>query len=259
MASRKPIVGIPSDHRMVGKHPFHMVGEKYIAAVRDGSGATPLLIPVLDNPIPPEELLASVDGFLFTGSLSNVAPKHYGGDAPRDGVLQDERRDDTTLPLLKAAIAAGKPVLCVCRGFQELNVAFGGTLHQHVEEVPGRADHREDTNAPLEEQYGPAHPISVQPGCLLADVLGAGIFQVNSLHGQGIDRLAQKLHADAVAPDGTIEAVSMPGARGYLLGVQWHPEWRWAENEVSRAIFESFGEALRSELKVSAKTAAIRS
>ena len=231
---------------MIGKHPFHIRGDKSSAAVRDGSGATPLLIPVLANPIPPEELLHGIDGFLFTGSLSNVAPKHYGGTAPRDGVLQDERRDDTTLPLLKAAIAVGKPVLCVCRGFQELNVAFGGTLHQHVEEVPGRSDHRENNDASLEEQYGPAHTISVQPGCLLADILGAGIFQVNSLHGQGIDRLAGKLHDDALAPDGTIEAVSMPDAKGYLLGVQWHPEWRWAENEVSRAIFESFGDALKS-------------
>jgi putative glutamine amidotransferase len=246
MAQRKPIVGIPSDHRMVGKHPFHMVGEKYIAAVRDGAGAVPLLIPVLANPIPPEELIASVDGFLFTGSMSNVAPKHYGGAAPREGVLQDERRDDTTLPLLKAAIAAGKPVLCICRGFQELNVAFGGTLHQHVHEVSGRSDHRENTDAPLEEQYAPVHSISVQPGCLLADILGAGIFQVNSLHGQGIDKLAPALHADAIAPDGTIEAISKPDAKGYLLGVQWHPEWQWADNEVSRAIFESFGEALQS-------------
>jgi putative glutamine amidotransferase len=249
MASRKPIVGIPSDHRMVGKHPFHMAGEKYIAAVRDGSGATPLIIPVLANPIPPEDLIASIDGFLFTGSVSNVAPKHYGGAAPREGVLQDERRDDTTLPLLKAAIAAGKPVLCVCRGFQELNVAFGGTLHQHVQEVPGRSDHRENTEAPLEQQYAPVHSISVNPGCLLADILGAGIFQVNSLHGQGIDKLAPKLHADAVAPDGTVEAISMPDAKGYLLGVQWHPEWRWSEDEVSTAIFESFGDALEESVR----------
>src|ERR1700743_1838654 len=117
MASRKPIVGIPSDHRMVGKHPFHMVGEKYIAAVRDGAGATPLLIPVLVNPIPAEELIASVDGFLFTGSLSNVAPKHYGGTAPREGVLQDERRDETTLPLLKAPLAAGQAGFWCVRGF----------------------------------------------------------------------------------------------------------------------------------------------
>jgi putative glutamine amidotransferase len=246
MRARKPVVGIPSDHRMVAKHPFHMVGEKYIAAVRDGADAIPLLIPVLANPIAPEELLDSVDGFLFTGSPSNVAPKHYGGPNAREGVLQDERRDDTTLPLLKTAIAAGKPVLCVCRGFQELNVAFGGTLHQHVQEISGRSDHRENVDAPLEEQYAPVHSISVQPGCLLADILGAGIFQVNSLHAQGIDRLAALLHADAIAPDGTIEAVSMPDAKGFLLGVQWHPEWRWADNEVSRAIFDSFGEALKN-------------
>ena len=245
MRPRTPIVGIPCDHRMVGKHPFHMVGEKYITAVRDGAGAVPMLIPVLSPPVASDELIADVDGFLFTGSPSNVAPKHYGGAAPREGVMQDERRDDTTLPLLKAAIAAGKPVLCVCRGFQELNVAFGGTLHQHVQEVAGRSDHREDKDADLEQQYGPAHPISIAPGCLLADIVGAGIFQVNSLHSQGIDRLAPSLRADATAPDGTVEAVSMPGAKGFLLGVQWHPEWRWAENELSRAIFTAFGEALR--------------
>ncbi len=247
MRPRTPIVGIPCDHRMVGRHPFHMVGEKYTTAVRDGAGAMPLLVPVLSPPIGADELVASVDGFLFTGSPSNVAPKNYGGPAPREGVMQDERRDDTTLPLLKAAIAAGKPVLCVCRGFQELNVALGGTLHQHVQEVPGRSDHREDKDADLERQYAPVHSISIEPGCLLADIVGAGIFQVNSLHAQGIDRLAASLHADATAPDGTIEAVSMPSARAFLLGVQWHPEWRWAEDELSREIFASFGDALREQ------------
>ena len=247
MRSRPPIIGIPCDHRMVGKHPFHMVGEKYITAVRDGAGAVPMLIPVLSPPVAAADLIASVDGFLFTGSPSNVAPKHYAGRAPREGVLQDERRDDTTLPLLKAAIAAGKPTLCVCRGFQELNVAFGGTLHQHVEEVPGRSDHREDKDADLEQQYAPVHSISIAPGCLLADIVGAGVFQVNSLHSQGIDRLAPSLYADATAPDGQIEAVSMPSAKGFVLGVQWHPEWRWEESELSRAIFSSFGEALREQ------------
>src|ERR1700743_2943809 len=149
MRPRTPIVGIPCDHRLVGPHPFHMVGEKYIAAARDGAGAMPLLIPVLAPAIPPADLIAARDGFLFTGSPSNVAPKLYGGASPRDGVMQDERRDDTTIPLLKAAIAADKPVLCVCRGFQELNVAFGGTLHQHVQEIPARVDHREDQDAGL--------------------------------------------------------------------------------------------------------------
>jgi putative glutamine amidotransferase len=244
MSKRPPIVGIPCDHRMVGKHAFHMVGEKYIAAVRDGAKTLPLLIPVLPDAIRPEEILASVDGLFFTGSLSNVAPKFYGGDAPRDGVLQDEFRDTTTLPLLTAAIAAGKPVLAVCRGFQELNVALGGTLYQHVQEVPGRMDHREDKDAPLDVQYGPAHDVTVQDGGLLSRIVREKTFKVNSLHGQGIDRLAPSLHADAVAPDGLIEAVSMPGAKGFLFAVQWHPEWRWSENLQSGAIFKAFGEAV---------------
>jgi putative glutamine amidotransferase len=247
MHPRLPIVGIPCDHRMVGHHPFHMVGEKYIAAVRDGAGALPLLIPVLADPLPPDDILATVDGLLFTGSPSNVSPKRYDGPPPREGVLQDERRDATTLPLLESAIAAGVPTLCLCRGFQELNVAFGGTLLQHLEEAPGRLDHREDRDAPLDVQYGPAHEVQVAASGLLARLVPQTSFRVNSLHSQGIDRLAPALHADATAPDGTIEAVSMPRAKGFLLGVQWHPEWRWADNEISRAIFSAFGDALRND------------
>jgi putative glutamine amidotransferase len=245
MAAPFPIVGIACDRRMVGQHPFHMVGEKYIAAMRDGAGALPFLIPVLSPPLPPAQLLACFDGLLFTGSPSNVAPRLYGGPTPRDGVLQDEHRDATTLPLLNAAIAAGVPVLCLCRGFQELNVALGGTLHQHVHEQPGRMDHREPKAASLDEQYGPAHDVRVAEKGLLAGLVVRRTFQVNSLHSQGIDRLAAALHADAVAPDGTVEAVSMPGAKGFLLGLQWHPEWRWEENEMSRAILTAFGAALK--------------
>ncbi len=246
MPPRLPIVGIPCDRRVLGPHPFHMVGEKYIAAVRDGAGVLPFLIPVLDPAIAVDDILASVDGLLFTGSPSNVSPNRYGGAAPRAGVLQDEARDATTLPLLEAAIAAGLPTLCICRGFQELNVALGGTLHQHLQEIPGRLDHREDKDAPLEVQYGPAHDMIVAEGGLLSRIASERRFKVNSLHSQGIDRLAASLHADAAAPDGVIEAVSMPGAKGFLFGVQWHPEWRWAENAVSRAIFAAFGDAVRA-------------
>jgi putative glutamine amidotransferase len=230
---------------MVGAHPFHMVGEKYIAAIRDGAEAVPLLIPVLERPLTTAEVLAAVDGFLFTGSPSNVSPHYYGGEEPHEGVLLDEKRDSTTLPLLRAAIDAGAPVLCLCRGFQELNVAFGGTLLQHVHEVEGRLDHRENKDADLDFQYGPAHEVRVTDGGLLSQLVDLKSFAVNSLHAQGIDRLAPSLHADAIAPDGTIEAVSMPGAKGFLLGLQWHPEWRWRENPVSRAIFAAFGAAFR--------------
>ena len=234
--SRLVVIGIPCDRRMVGPHPFHMAGEKYIAAIREATGALPLLIPVLDVPIAPAEILSGVDGLLFTGSYSNVAPRLYGGSAPRAGVLQDEHRDATTLPLMRAAIEAGLPSFCICRGFQELNVVLGGSLHQHLGEVQGRANHQD-------VQYGPAHDVRLTEGGTLAMLLGRDRITVNSLHEQGIDRLAPALAAEAVAEDGTIEAVSLPGAKGFLLGVQWHPEWRWSENPVSRALFGAFGDA----------------
>ena len=245
MSPRPSIVGIPCDHRMVGKHPFHMAGEKYIAAIRESTHAVPLLIPVLPDPIATAEILASVDGLMITGSPSNVAPRRYGGPLAREGVLQDENRDATTLSLIAAAAENGTPMLCVCRGFQELNVAFGGTLYQHIHEEPGFNDHRENKDAPLEEQYGPAHEVRVVEGGLLAKIVRERSFRVNTLHSQGIAKLAPRLHADAIAPDGIVEAVSMPGAKGFLLGLQWHPEWRWHENPQSRAIFAAFGASLR--------------
>lgn len=249
MPPRVPVVGILCDHRLVGAYPFHMVGEKYIAAIWDAAEALPLLIPVLDPPMNTAKLIASVDGFLFTGSPSNVSPNHYGGAPARQGVLMDEQRDATTLSLLRAAIASGSPVLCICRGFQELNVACGGTLLQHVNEISGRFDHRAQKNADLDVQYGAAHEVRVLDGGLLSGLVGSRSFPVNSLHAQGIDRLAPTLHADAVADDGTIEAVSMPDAKGFVLGVQWHPEWRWQESDISRAIFATFGAALRGDFR----------
>jgi putative glutamine amidotransferase len=226
--------------------PVHSVHHEYIIAARDGAGVLPLLIPALDAPLPIGELLAAFDGFLFTGAVSNVEPALYGGPTPRDPALTDRARDAVSLPLLRAAIAAGKPVLAICRGFQELNVALGGTLHQHLQELPGRMDHREDEAAPQAVQWGPAHSVTIAAGGLLERLAGIGAAQVNSLHTQGIDRLAPPLAVEAQAPDGQIEAVSMPDAPAFLLGVQWHPEWRWAENPLSRAIFSGFGKSLNS-------------
>lgn len=246
---RPPVVGISCDRRMLGPHPFHVSGDKYVRAVRESTGAVPVLLPSLEQAIPTEEILATVDGLLFTGSPSNVAPAHYNGAPPREGVLQDEVRDATTLPLLRAAAAAGTPTICICRGFQELNVALGGTLHQHVHELEGRLDHREDLESPLEQQYGPAHELRVMEGGLLSQILRERRFDVNSLHSQGIDKLAPPLHADATAPDGTIEAVSPREKNGFLLGVQWHPEWRWSENPISRQIFAAFAEAVQAHTR----------
>jgi putative glutamine amidotransferase len=242
---RKPIVGIPCDHRIIGPHPFHAVGEKYIVAARDGAHAIPLLIPVLERPIDIDEVLDTVDGILLTGSPSNVAPKQYGGPPPRDGVLQDERRDATTLPLIKHIVDRGVPLLAVCRGFQELNVAYGGTLHQHVEEVPGRFDHREDKHQSLDVQYAPVHDVHLTPGGRLEAIAGQSTIKVNSLHGQGVDRVGEGLTVEAVAADGTVEGLRVRNAKSFALAVQWHPEWRFWENDFSKALFAAFGRALR--------------
>jgi putative glutamine amidotransferase len=242
-----PIVGIPCDRRFVGHHPFQRVGEKYIVAMRDGARALPFLIPSLTPPLAVDDILGDVDGLLFTGSASNVAPSLYGGHDPRDPELLDAARDAVALPLMRAAIARGVPSLCICRGFQELNVALGGTLHQHLAEVPGYHDHRERDEDPVEVQYGPAHPVRILPGGVLAGFAnGRTEAVVNSLHSQGIDRIAPGLRVEAVAPDGPIEAVSLPGAKGFLLAVQWHPEWKFTDDPLSLALFQAFGEAMRA-------------
>ena len=240
------VVGLVTDRRMIDGMPVHLAHDEYVTAIRDGAGALPLLIPSTDVPLPIDAILSAVDGLLFTGNASNVAPGHYGATA-RDGTVLDEVRDTTTLPLLRAAIAKGKPMLAICRGFQELNVALGGTLHQHVHEIPGRLDHREPPDVPLDQEYAPAHPIHISKDGMLGQLSGLSEAMVNSLHHQGIDRLAPGLVADAHAPDGQIEAVSMPGAAGFLLGVQWHPEWGWAQDALSRAIFAGLGRAMASQ------------
>jgi putative glutamine amidotransferase len=245
MTSGKPLVGVISDRRVLGPHPFHVQGEKYLAAVAEGAGALPVGVPVLPGDFDVAALLARVDGLLLTGSPSNVEPARYGGPASAPGTLHDPHRDGPALALIPAAIAAGVPVFAVCRGFQELNVAFGGTLHQAVQDQPGLADHREDKAAHLDVQYGPAHPVRFTPGGLLARLTGATDTIVNSLHSQGIERLGAGLAVEATAPDGLIEAVTAVDAPGFVLGVQWHPEWRVRENPVSLALFAAFGDACR--------------
>jgi len=236
-------VGIVADRRVHDGMAVHQANDEYVSAIRDGAGALPLVIPSTGTPLDAGEILSMVDGLLFTGAPSNVAPSHYGSTA-RPGTELDEIRDATTLPLLRAAIQAGKPLLAICRGFQELNVALGGSLHQHLHELPGRLDHREPQNVAREIEYRPAHPIRIAPDGLLAKLSGMREAMVNSLHHQGIDRLASGLKVEAQAPDGQIEAVSLPGSPAFLLGVQWHPEWAFAGDPLSRAIFAGFGASL---------------
>jgi putative glutamine amidotransferase len=236
-------VGLVADRRMLDGMAVHQANDEYVAAIRHGAGAMPLIIPSTDAPLAMADILESVDGLLFCGAPSNVAPSHYGATA-RPGTELDEIRDATTLPLLRAAIAAGKPLLAICRGFQELNVALGGSLHQHLHALPGRLDHREPQDVARDAEYAPAHSIVIAPDGVLAGLSGLQQAMVNSLHHQGVDRLAPGLKAEAHAPDGQIEGVSLPGARAFVLGVQWHPEWAFAQDPLSRAIFAGFGAAL---------------
>ena len=235
---------------MVGAHPFHMVGEKYARAVLDAAGAAPLLIPSLADELGFDELLQRLDGLLFTGSPSNVEPHLYEGAPSAPGTLHDPARDATTLPLIRKAVRAGVPVFGICRGFQEMNVAFGGTLHQRLHEVPGHLDHRDDETQPLEVQYGPAHDVTLEPGGVLRALAASGRIQVNSLHNQGIDRLGAELAVEARAPDGVIEAFRVRDAQRFALAVQWHPEWKVMSNPFSRALFAAFGQASRERASV---------
>lgn len=254
MAARKdspPLVLLPSCQRVLGRHPFHVVGRKYVDAIRM-AGAMPLMVPGGR----PEELLAAldvIDGVLLTGSPSNVHPSHFDEPVHNEELPLDPVRDAWTLPLIRAALDRGLPLLAICRGLQEVNVALGGSLHQAVQEQPGHMDHRGDDRLPVEQEYGLAHAIHIQPGGTLDRVLeglptsvrdGMQV-HVNSLHGQGVKQLAPGLRVEALAPDGIVEAFSRPGM-GFNLCLQWHPEWLAHENPVSQRIFEAFGLACRA-------------
>ena len=241
----KPIVGISACRKFIEPHYFYAAGEKYISAISVAAKATPVLIPAIGLALDVDALLQRLDGLLFTGSPSNVEPRHYHGVASRPGTLHDVHRDATTLPLIRHAIDAGVPILAICRGFQELNVAFGGTLHQHVHEIDGLANHREDNTEPLEVQYAEAHDVELCTGGILEGLAGTRMLRVNSLHSQGVDQLGTGLTAEAVAADGLVEAFRVTDARALTVAVQWHPEWQVVNNPFYTVLFEAFGGACR--------------
>lgn len=253
MALIRPLIGIPADRRMIGAHPFHAVGEKYARAVLEAADAVPLVIPAMAQEMLMDELIDRLDGLVFTGSPSNVEPRHYQGPPSAPGTLHDPARDAMTLPLIRKAVGAGIPVLGICRGFQEMNVAFGGTLHQKLHEVPGHMDHRDDESQPLEVQYGPAHEVTLEPGGLLRTLAGTDRLRVNSLHSQGVDRLGPDLVIEARAPDGVVEAFRVSSAAHFAVAVQWHPEWKVMDNPFSRALFAAFGAASRDRALIRAR------
>ncbi|TWI52317.1 gamma-glutamyl-gamma-aminobutyrate hydrolase [Pseudomonas duriflava] len=239
-----PLIGVTACTRQLGLHPFHIAGDKYLRAVVSGSGGLPMVIPALGDLIDPGALLERLDGLLLTGSPSNVEPHNYQGLPSEPDTLHDPERDRMTLPLIRAAVEADIPLLGICRGFQEMNVAFGGSLHQKVHEAGPFMDHREDPDMPVEVQYGTRHTVRIQPNGLFARLGVPAEFEVNSIHSQGVDRLAPGLRVEALASDGLVEAFSVESAT-FALGVQWHPEWQVRNNPHYLAIFNAFGEACR--------------
>jgi putative glutamine amidotransferase len=245
MMDRRPIVAVSADRRVLHPHPSHVSGEKYLKALLDGSNTLPFIVPSLPEDIETDEILDRVDGVTLTGSYSNVEPHHYGDDVADHVGDADPHRDAMSLPLALRALETGVPLLAVCRGHQELNVALGGTLHRDLASVPGYHNHLENKSDPLDVQYGPSHPVSLMEGGLLRNLAGSDSVMVNSLHGQGIARLADGVSVEAVADDGLIEAFTVDTATTFNLSVQWHPEWHVTENEFSMAIFKAFGDACR--------------
>lgn len=240
----KPLVAVTTDVRNFDSYTWHATPEQYLKALTLASDVLPVQVPSLGDGIDLESLLEQVDGVLITGASSNVHPALYGLEAEEKYAPFDENRDATSLPLIRKAIEKNVPLLAICRGIQELNVALGGSLATEIQELDGNLDHRGHGSTP-DEKFALRHDVVIGPGTCLAGILGDGKITVNSVHRQGIDRLSPRLQAEATAQDGTIEAVSLSDPAGFAVGVQWHPEYWVTTDNNSRLIFKAFGDAVR--------------
>jgi putative glutamine amidotransferase len=252
MPKKPPLVAVTADLRLVGSLRSHLTPSTYIDALVHASGVMPMIVPALGSRLDIPALISMIDGLLVTGSPSNVHPNHYGEEETEQHGPFDLDRDETTLPLIRAAIEAGVPVLAICRGHQELNVAFGGSLETEIQTIAGRDDHRSPGTHDADQNYAIRQPVSLVEGGVVASIMGVQEVQVNSLHRQAICRLAPCLCVEAVAPDGTIEAVSVAGARAFALGIQWHPEYWASEDGPSRALFRAFADAVSAHAALKA-------
>lgn len=249
----RPVIGIVADIKPQDQSPldsvewsFHSVGDKYIRALQNTVGDV-VILPALGDQTIIVRLLPLLDGLFLTGSVSNIEPQQYGEPPSRAGTLHDPNRDATTLPLIRTALEIGLPLFGVCRGFQEINVALGGTLHQHIQEIEGKLDHREASEGDLPTLFADAHPVYLQEGSLLKQWLGGtDSININSLHQQGIKDLATGLTVEALAPDGIIEAFRIDRARHFGYAVQWHPEWQYRDKPASLALFAAFAQACQN-------------
>ena len=239
------IVAIPADIREFEGYTWHASPDQYVRAAVRGAGVLPLIVPALETGTDADTVLDRVDGLLISGSRTNVHPDHYGEDATEGHGPFDPARDRTSFELIRRALDRGIPLLAICRGIQELNVALGGALANEIQDLPGRIDHRKPETTDRDAAFAIRHPVRVQEGSCLAAIVGGGEIRVNSLHRQAISRLAPRLAVEAVAEDGTVEAVSVIGAAGFAIGVQWHPEYWVGSDDISDRIFKAFGEAVR--------------
>ncbi len=246
LTSRRPVVGIiGNSHAMNDRYFVHASGTMNSEAVADVAGCLPLIIPTDPRYVSVEDLLALCDGFLLTGGRPNVHPSEYGAEeTPAHGAF-DRGRDAVVLPLIRACVDRGQPFLGICRGFQEVNVAMGGSLHPEIRDLPGRMNHRMPPEGTLEEQFALRHAVRFTEGGVFHRLMGAAEVITNTLHGQGIDRPGPRIVVEGTAPDGTPEAIYVQDAPGFTLSVQWHPEWNAASDPVSRPLFTAFGQAVR--------------
>ncbi|MCF3096359.1 gamma-glutamyl-gamma-aminobutyrate hydrolase family protein [Aeromonas australiensis] len=244
-ATRKPVVLMTMGAQPRNGHAYQVMTHKYIMPLVEISGCVPLMVPTCCGTADLEQYLDLADGVYLSGAGSNIDPALYGQENLTPEKQQDRDRDLFDLPLIKGALARGLPILGICRGMQEINVALGGDIHQKVYNEPGYDDHREDADDPVDDQYGPSHQIELLPGSWFAELMGEEQILVNSLHGQGINRLGEGLEPLAHAEDGLVEAIHAPSLSPFLLAVQWHPEWKASENPHSIKIFQAFGDACR--------------
>ena len=249
MPQALPLVGLPADTYENSGFLFHSLGDKYVRALAEVSQVLPVMIPSMIDVLNLDSLLEHFDGILMTGAVSNVHPPHYGEQPTPDHEPYDHHRDGTTLKLIRAVIQRGIPLFCICRGFQELNVAMGGSLETELQRGEGRLDHRAPKTDNTDVRYGPQHMVSITKGGMLERMLGKSETMVNTIHRQGVRTIAAGLEIEAVAPDGVIEAVSVKGARSFAFGTQWHPEYKAAQNPDSVKMFTEFGEAVRAHAR----------
>jgi len=243
----RPVIGIIGNTYLIDdEYPVLMGGTMNIHAVAQVSGCMPMLIPADPDYVSVDELMALCDGFLLTGGRPNVHPEEYGEDETEAHGAFDRARDAITLPLVRACVENGQPFLGVCRGFQEVNVAMGGTLHPEIRDLDGRMNHRMPPDGTLEEKFALRHCVRFDENGVFSRVFGATSVMTNTLHGQGIEKPGERIVVEGRADDGTIEAIYVRGAPGFTLSVQWHPEWNAADDPVSRPLFEAFGDAVRA-------------